>query len=239
MPALPFQTEAVWFAAFLAISFACVAIIREFNKRGKMTGIDVNKAGKPVIPESAGIALLIPLLVAVALLLQWQKQLDLISWFALAAFFCVVGFADDWCKSRKIHVSWLLRALPIGLASLLFAGVYAWNPVWVVPLALFLTGMASFQNTFAGLNGMEIGCAFLISVFQVSVLWSTELKWMALALSAAILGLLLWNRFPAKVFPGDSGTLLIGAALGGLFLLSGNEKNIAFGALLFLPHALD
>src|SRR5207245_5221860 len=51
-------------------------------------------------------------------------------------------------------------------------------------------------------------------------------------LLAALVGFLYFNRYPARIFPGDSMTLFTGAALAAAAIIS-HQKT--YGALLFLP----
>jgi UDP-N-acetylglucosamine--dolichyl-phosphate N-acetylglucosaminephosphotransferase len=54
-----------------------------------------------------------------------------------------------------------------------------------------------------------------------------------------ILGLLFWNRYPARIFPGDSGTLFIGSAIAALLVMNQRLDMIVLGFLFFLPHLID
>jgi len=130
-------------------------------------------------------------------------------------------------------------SLPIGLACLGFAWFFAPSIWWVLPFAFFVVSLASLQNTFAGLNGWTAGAGFIASAATAIALKNTVLFAPALVLSAAILGFLLWNKYPSRVLEGDSGTLLIGAGIAGLIVLSGSKTLVLFGLLLYLPNIVD
>jgi UDP-N-acetylglucosamine--dolichyl-phosphate N-acetylglucosaminephosphotransferase len=109
--------------------------------------------------------------------------------------------------------------------------------LFLVPL-LFMTA-CNFTNMLAGFNGLEIGVGAIASLGVAAVAYlsgATASFVIASTMSAALLGFLYYNKYPARVFPGDAGTLPIGAALfsavlyGGLYLP---------GAIIFLPYALD
>ena len=108
-------------------------------------------------------------------------------------------------------------------------------------LALFFAGLASFSNTFEGLNGWTIGTSFIISLALAIVAMKIGYlnSFLFVGLSAIILALLIFNKFPAKAFPGDSGTLFIGAAIAGLSLFTQNFLFVIFAFLLFIPHIID
>ena len=224
-----------------AASFASVFFAARWLRGRGVVGRDINKAEQPVLPESAGLGLLVPLWVFVAAY-HWGagRSLDLIALACLATGYALVGFLDDTRnKFAGKPMTWLSRAAPIAVMT----GVFAWNyspNVYVFPLvALFVGGIASLHNTFAGLNGWEMGTSFLMGLASLALLQGTPLFLPALAFNAMTLGLLAWNVFPARVFPGDSGTLLVGALNAGLVALTADVRLMAFYALLFAPHFLD
>ncbi|MDO8627095.1 MAG: hypothetical protein Q7K42_01390 [Candidatus Diapherotrites archaeon] len=234
------MNSVLFFFGSLVVSFAAVFFVKGLNFGRGIIGIDINKKDRPKIPESTGIALLVPFVLLVLHQVFFAKVNELIPWLAMVAVFAIVGFYDD--RKHKFlskATPWLTRALPIGIVSIAFSYFFAPEGVWIIPLGLLLAGIASFQNTFAGLNGLEIGSGFIISLFTTYILWGTPYQLIALGVSGAILGLLMWNKFPAKVFPGDSGTLIIGSANAGLLLLTHDIRIILLGFLLYLPHMID
>jgi UDP-N-acetylglucosamine--dolichyl-phosphate N-acetylglucosaminephosphotransferase len=71
-------------------------------------------------------------------------------------------------------------------------------------------------NIYAGFNGIEAGCGLVTSFFLMicSILYRSWDSAMELAaLSGALAAFLLWNRYPSRIFPGNSGTYLMGAVL--------------------------
>jgi len=234
----------VLFAVSFVLSALLVRFGAKFNARHGIVGTDINKRDKALIPESVGIFLLPGLFAVSILFLAQPLGGNIWAWLMTTAAFSIIGFSDDFSQRvLKKDIPWRVRAAAIALVSLAFAFFYSQDfapwPLWMALFSLYLAGMASFQNTFAGLNGWEVGSGFIVSVFVALLLSPTRLFWPAVALSGAILGLLFFNRFPARVFPGDSGTLLIGSALASLLLMSQDLRIIAGGFLFFLPHAID
>jgi phospho-N-acetylmuramoyl-pentapeptide-transferase len=87
--------------------------------------------------------------------------------------------------------------------------------------AFVIVATSNAVNLTDGIDGLaaglavQVGAAFLLArsyVAPVEVGLPSDLFWMALA--GACLGFLFFNRFPARVFMGDTGSLAIGAALG-------------------------
>jgi len=157
-----------------------------------------------------------------------------------------VGYADDTSpkfdpvkNGKGKRTKWIYRAGFIALISIGFSALFFTEPLMMVVAALFLAGYASFENTFAGLNGWEVGSGFILSVFVGLILVGSQQFVLVAVLSGSILALLAFNAFPAKVFPGDSGTLLIGSALAGLVIWMQSIQLMVVAFVFLIPHFID
>lgn len=204
---------------------------------GGMVGLDVNKKNKTPIAELGGIAALFAFSVSLSLVVGFQKLLGNVAeppfLAAISVFFmaATIGLIDDISDlpQRLKAVSVAFSALPLMLVHLgapvinfplgfQWAFVDQWHLFyWLLLVPLGVTGMANAMNMSAGYNGLETG---QISVIAVSLLIVGQLQGAAdvsLLVFGAIfgcaLGLYYFNRFPARVFVGDIGTLGLGAAL--------------------------
>jgi UDP-N-acetylglucosamine--dolichyl-phosphate N-acetylglucosaminephosphotransferase len=99
-----------------------------------------------------------------------------------------------------------------------------------VPIGI--TGASNAFNMLAGLNGLEAGLGIislatilLISFFRLEI----EAIILTVAMIAALLAFLRYNWYPAKVFPGDSLTLMVGATLASAVIIGDMEK---FGLII-------
>ena len=90
----------------------------------------------------------------------------------------------------------------------------------LIPLAIAVTSNA--VNMMDVMNGAMPGTVAIITT-MLTVILIIAGEWNVAPLSAgllaAMLALLYFNRFPARVFSGDTGSLAVGAALGGLAIL--------------------
>lgn len=219
---------------------------------------DFNKANKPPVAGMGGIIVLLSFIFAVmvALLLHshlgWFTGLELLP--LLAALLTIVlvgliGIVDDvigWTKGIRQYQHALFpifAALPImvlpetigstGMVLPLvgfvnFGFLYA---LVVVPIAI--TGASNATNMLAGLNGLEAGLALINAAALLIVGLITGQVVVAvlmLALMGATLGFLRYNWTPAKVFPGDSFTLMAGAAFAAVSIIGNIER---VGLMLF------
>ncbi len=148
-----------------------------------------------------------------------------------------IGFMDDYIKIRKKRnlgltdkqKLFLQLVLSLGYGLLLFFGGEAARTFsvpfagevdfgfWVVPLAmLVIVGASNATNLTDGVDGLcATNTVFAAAAFlAVSGLEGTFYQSLyAAALIGGLMGFLLYNLHPAKVFMGDTGSLFIGGAL--------------------------
>src|SRR3989344_1572735 len=111
----------IFLAAIFLIAVAFVFFYKKFNEKKKFCiGIDINKAGKKEIPESAGIALLITFWIAIIYIRGVGETL--LPYAGIATVFAIVGLFDDFRhKFLSTPMPWITRALPIATASFAYA----------------------------------------------------------------------------------------------------------------------
>ena len=89
-------------------------------------------------------------------------------------------------------------------------------PLLALPLLLIaVTAVINFTNFMDGLDGLVAGCMFVAIAALAIALGAPLPVW---ALVGSLLGFLLWNWSPAKVFMGDVGSTFLGAVFAGLVL---------------------
>jgi UDP-GlcNAc:undecaprenyl-phosphate/decaprenyl-phosphate GlcNAc-1-phosphate transferase len=141
-------------------------------------------------------------------------------------FIFTLGFVDD-LKSLKPGIKFGVQFLIAGL--IYYAGFRIsniTNPIGTgmlnvevidFPLTvLWIVGITNAFNLIDGLDGLSSGVAAIasISIFMVSALSEQYILAMtSLVLAGALTGFLKYNFRPAKIFLGDSGSLVIGFTL--------------------------
>ena len=78
-----------------------------------------------------------------------------------------------------------------------------------------MTAVINFTNVMDGLDGLLAGC---MAVSLAAAALRLASPWTIWALVGALLGFLIWNWSPAKVFMGDVGSTFLGAVFAGLVL---------------------
>lgn len=158
---------------------------------------------------------------------------------AAAAGFGAVGFVDDYIKVVKKRNLGLRAAqkfiLQLVIACAYIIALYALNmldtvidipftgisievPVWlyVVFLLLVITGTVNAVNLTDGIDGLAASVSAVVFIFFGICAVSAQDDGIAAVCSAALggmLGFLLYNHHPARVFMGDTGSLFIGGAV--------------------------
>jgi len=142
----------------------------------------------------------------------------------LAAPLAVVGFLDD---RHNLPASWrygvqlITAALILGFSPLVQRfGLAVASGSWLLLsvlalLVIAITAVINFTNFMDGLDGLVAGCmAVAIGALAIKL----SVSWPIWALVGALLGFLLWNWSPAKVFMGDVGSTFLGAVFAALVL---------------------
>ena len=162
--------------------------------------------------------------------------------FALV--FGAIGFLDDWEKIRKkqnLGLSAKMKFLLQLAAALVFVllmrqigflKTQLYIPFWqkTVPVpewlyfifaAFVIVGTVNAVNLTDGLDGLASGTSMPVCLFFVAVTFAwgqnyLELGLFASALAGGLMGFLVYNFYPAKVFMGDTGSLFLGGAIAAL-----------------------
>ena len=162
--------------------------------------------------------------------------------FGLALVCGVIGFLDDFVKvknKRNLGLTEIQKlALQLAAAALFlillrrtghltgdlyipFANVSVKIP-WILYLVLsvfIIVGTVNAVNITDGIDGLNSSVTVPVMVFYAVVAWQwhrTGASLFAAAVVGGLLGFLIYNWHPAKVFMGDTGSLFLGGAVCGL-----------------------
>jgi UDP-GlcNAc:undecaprenyl-phosphate/decaprenyl-phosphate GlcNAc-1-phosphate transferase len=144
-----------------------------------------------------------------------------------------------------------LRALPpytkllgqIVAACVLVVGLpigkyLPWS-VLMVPLTIFwVVGVTNAFNLLDNMDGLSAGIAAIVSLtlFAYNVLQGDhQTAMLCLLIAGACGGFLVFNFNPARIFMGDSGSLLIGYLLSGLVVLGASKGTSELALTLLVP----
>jgi UDP-GlcNAc:undecaprenyl-phosphate GlcNAc-1-phosphate transferase len=199
-------------------------------------------AGGLVLLGAAGGAAAVAFLVPSPLGTAMDEQaLPLLGLLLGAAVICLVGLADDRGLLRGRHklVGQLLAALVVVEFGVVVHSVRVFDVtielgVLAVPLTvLWLLAAVNSLNLIDGMDGL-LSCVGLLIALALATMalldGKPEVACVALALAGALAGFLLYNFPPASIFLGDSGSMVIGLAVG-VLAIEGARKAPATVAL--------
>ena len=196
-------------------------------------------------PTMGGIMFMVGITVAV-LIFCWKDMMggdySALIVLGLALVYGAIGFIDDFAKVKKkentgLTAGWkLLLQLAVSVAFLAlmrkfgylspnlyvpFANIDIPLPwaVYLVFAAFVLVGCVNSVNLTDGLDGLAGSVTLPVAIFfsLLAAWWDKgSVGAFAAALAGGILGFLIYNFYPAKVFMGDTGSLFLGGAVCGM-----------------------
>jgi UDP-N-acetylmuramyl pentapeptide phosphotransferase/UDP-N-acetylglucosamine-1-phosphate transferase len=192
---------------------------------------DLRKAHNTPIPTMGGIAVYAGMVAALFLWYRFTGDVFTISFFFSLAVLFALGIMDD-LKDIPAHYK---LAIQLGVALLMalsgvrvtsFEGLFG---LYTLPLpvqygfTLFaIVGITNAFNLIDGIDGLagSLGFMSLISVaLFLTLSGQTGPAIIAFALSGALLGFLYYNFNPARIFMGDTGSLVLGFTIAVLSIL--------------------
>lgn len=113
-------------------------------------------------------------------------------------------------------------------------------------ILFMLVATSNAVNITDGLDGLAGGLSFIATLVMGIITWSTD--WLAgyqdiaifcFILAGAVLGFLVFNTYPAKVFMGDTGSLALGGVLASVAILTRHELTFAVIMGVFVIETLS
>ncbi|MDQ2944214.1 MAG: phospho-N-acetylmuramoyl-pentapeptide-transferase [Candidatus Dormibacteraeota bacterium] len=167
----------------------------------------------------------------------------------------LIGLGDDRSKlmvgtrgipARLKFPVQVVLAVPVAALALGFGGAHQlWLPssMWILfPLAVIaIAGTANAVNLTDGMDGLAGGLSVIAIGALVLLLPGAPAgeKAVALSLCGALVAFLAFNRFPARVFMGDTGALAIGYALAAMAIQQGLMLLLPLLGLVFVLETLS
>jgi UDP-GlcNAc:undecaprenyl-phosphate/decaprenyl-phosphate GlcNAc-1-phosphate transferase len=232
--------------SFLSIYILTPRLITFLSSKGFVVQ-DYHKPGKPRIPRPAGPVLLLGLGGAEIFLYLFTLNTQILAILLTSVIAFLVGWIDD----RKVMpgffkpVALILAAIPLVVfgahgthLNLIFGD--ASIPLLYIPLIFIIIPIAGNTiNSIDVLNGVAseaVIAATMPLLVSIAVFGNTIVFIGGLSLFFGMIAFYKYHRFPSKIFPGDSGTLLIGAMYGALAIAGSSE---IIGVIALLPSVMN
>lgn len=211
-------------------------------------------------PTMGGLMMLAALLVA---LLWGNFTPHVIIALVLTVGHAVIGFIDDYIKvvmkrnlgltaKQKFLLQFILAGAYVYFAETHIRNTELWVPGinavidlgwgYYVLAFLLLVGTTNAVNLTDGLDGLVSFVSLpvtMVFAFIAYMQGMLDLSGFALGLTGACLGFLLFNRHPARVFMGDTGSLALGGAIAALALLTRTELLLVIVGGVYVAEALS
>ncbi len=242
---LPVLVCAVAFLVTAAVGPAVISYLRKMKFGQKILEIGPKwHMNKQNIPTMGGFMFIIGITVAVfaGIVLHGEILVSALAVLGLSVAYGAVGLVDDYAKIKKKANAGLTPRQKLVLQILvaavfivvLFLATDGLPSVWVpftdifIPLpwplyiifaAFVIVGADNAVNLTDGIDGLAASVTFPVAVFFACVGVSRGDMGVAIfagALAGGLLGFLLYNFNPAKVFMGDTGSLFLGGSVAGL-----------------------
>jgi len=252
--------ENILILSILASFFLTLFFIPIWIKKAKevgLTGRDVNKLGdKKDVAEAGGVGVLFGFVFGVLLyigmkIFYFKGQGETLEIFALLfTVFAVafIGLIDD-ILGWKIGLTKKTRLLFVFFAAIPLMVINAGEsrmmgiefgilyPLILIPLGIIAT--STTYNFLEGYNGLGSSQGIIILTGLSYVTFKTGNSWLSivcLTMVGALFAFYLFNKYPAKVFPGDVLTYSVGALIGAVAIVGNVEKIAVF---FFIPYILE
>ncbi len=246
---------------FLGAVALAVILVPLSGQLARALGVVDHPDGRKIHRESmtrmGGLAMALSL--AVVLILGLGMQDSTVRAFLLGGGFVVfTGLMDDTqgLSHRMKFLGEILAAVAFLLAggfylqsfgNLLGFGEITTGPVWLgtIITVFCMVGVMNAINLADGLDGLAAGVCIIVALFMAFVSYENHaVVWtvICLALIGVMLGFLRHNHYPAKLFMGDTGSLLLGYSMAAIAVglaqtdaPHGRIEPVMLGTLLALP----
>jgi UDP-GlcNAc:undecaprenyl-phosphate/decaprenyl-phosphate GlcNAc-1-phosphate transferase len=233
--------------AFVVTLITIPSIINLVKKHSLYDLPDPRKEHLSPIPTMGGIAIVAGMMVSLFLWFPFNNQIGQICFFFSITVLFGLGIMDD-LKDLSARYKFIIQ---IGLAALIalsdiritsFNGLFGINEL---PLAaqytftlLAIVGITNAFNLIDGIDGLAGGVGFMslvtIGIF-LTMSGDINTALIAFALAGGILAFLYFNFNPAKIFMGDTGSLVLGFVIA-VMCIRLMQVNV-FAVNSVLPHA--
>lgn len=256
----------MYIQVFMAlISFAvCLLILPHWIQMAKTRGFsgkDMHKKDQREVAEMGGIVVVFSIVSAVLVCIaldtfyyhNLESMRDILAVVACILIATIIGMTDDilgWriglSHKEKVLLTFFIP-IPLvvvnagqSIMTFPFLGtqdIGLLYPLLIVPIAII--GASNSFNMLAGYNGLEAGMGVVILStlgFLAYLTGETTAAVIAGTTVAALLAFLLYNKYPARVFPGDTMTYPIGAIIGMVAIIGNIER---FAATIYILYYIE
>jgi undecaprenyl-phosphate alpha-N-acetylglucosaminyl 1-phosphatetransferase len=245
LPFHDYKFALLCFVTAFIVTMISIPVIIKLAGKYKLYDIPNERKEHTVpVPTMGGIAVIAGLMMALILWLPFNFEVELICIFFSIMILLCLGIMDD-IRDLPARYKFLVQA---GLAILMalsgirinsFEGLFG---IYELPMAaqytftlLTIVGVTNAFNLIDGIDGLAGGIGFMslatLGIF-LTINGDTGFGLIAFSLAGAIVAFLYFNFNPAKIFLGDTGSLVLGFTIAVLCI-----RLLQVNTMTTLPHA--
>ncbi len=213
-------------------------------------------------PTMGGLIILISMVIASLAFIK--SNTDGLAVLLVTIGFGIVGFCDDYIKvvkKRSLGLKPMQKIIAQLVITSLF-GLYILNGtdigtdilipftnnksinigILYIPFVFFtIISTVNSVNLTDGLDGLASGVTVIVSVFFCIVAWVTGSSTLPIAGAAigSLMGFLLFNSYPARIFMGDTGSLALGGFISAISIILKMPMFILIVGIIYVLEALS
>ena len=257
----------IGFLSSVVLGLVLVPILKKMRV-GQKISIFVGEAHrkKEGTPTMGGLIFILPTILATLWLIftnriTYTSNLGIVLLVFIG--YTLIGFLDDFLSIKKgnnegltVYQKLLMQVfIAIGFFYIYMrsGGQTAWvvgtlhidlELGWLYGLAILfvLVGASNAVNLTDGLDGLAGGLSAIAFVAYALISLSVgfeDIGLFSLILVGSLMGFLVYNTNPAKIFMGDTGSLALGAVMGAIAILTHRELTLLVVAFIFVIETLS
>src|SRR5690349_5452083 len=214
------------FISAFVIAMICIPPIITLVNKYRLHDIPYSRKEHSLpTPTLGGIAIIVGIVLAIIFWFPFRFSGELMTSFFSMAILCIMGIMDDvndLSPKYKFIVEIALACL-IALSGIrinTFGGLFGLNELPISAQYSFtilaIVGIINAFNFIDGIDGLAASIGFM-SLITIGIFLTIgndkSFALIAFALAGSILGFLFFNMNPAKIFMGDTGSLVVGFIL--------------------------
>lgn len=222
----------IWaFAIAFVVTYAITPLVKRFAVQwGAMDKPDARKVHHGSIPRLGGLGIFIGYIAGLAYGVPLTSEIK-----GLIAGSCILVAVGMWDDIKQIGPKTKLLGQILAAVVLVLSGVSidwiatSWSGLvylsawFAIPLTVFwIVAFTNMVNLIDGLDGLAAGISLIACVtifFVTQQMGQTETAMITISLAGAIFAFLRYNFNPAKIFMGDTGSMLLGYTLAAISVI--------------------
>ena len=257
----------VSFLVAVILGFFLIPLLKKLNFGQNISSyVGESHRKKAGTPTMGGLIFIIPTLITIAYLVISKKidfSYNLAICLAVFISYALIGFTDDMLSIKRGKNEGLTVAqkfIAQVVVALIFFAIYmryngntnftvttlnidvdlGWG--YGILILLMLVGFSNAVNLTDGLDGLAGGLSTIsLIAFSLFALFigQEDMGIFCVVLIGSLMGFLMFNAYPAKVFMGDTGALALGAVLAAVAILTRREVTLFVVGFVFVIETLS